>query len=197
MQPYRNDLEALEARHAALEAEVADKIRRRDEAARMLEEARARQRAEAIAADYASGGHARRQKRMVAVVLGSIAFLIAMGAAVRILHRGDDRARRMERMMAQFEAFTDDICACTDSKCAMAVTDRMTKWAQEASKTANLDDKPDAETMERAQKIGTRMSECMTKAMSVVEQDPSMRPYGAQEQGANSHGNSNDQLERE
>ena len=41
---YRNDLDALAAREAALALEVEDKIRERDTAARMLEEARARDR---------------------------------------------------------------------------------------------------------------------------------------------------------
>lgn len=41
---YRNDLDALAAREAALALEVEDKIRERDAAARLLEEARARDR---------------------------------------------------------------------------------------------------------------------------------------------------------
>jgi hypothetical protein len=41
---YRDELEALSARHTALELEVADKIRERDRAARLLDEAQARQR---------------------------------------------------------------------------------------------------------------------------------------------------------
>lgn len=197
MLPYRNDLEALEARHAALEAEVADKVRRRDEAARMLEEARAQQRAANIAADFAAGGPARRQRQMVAVVLGSIAFLIALGAVMRVIHRGDDRARRMERVMTQFERYTDEICACKDKDCATAVTDRMTKWAGEIAKDMTPDDaKPDAAAMERMTKVGQRMSDCMTKAMMM---DPSMRPYGTQEggYGNNSNANNEQQLERE
>jgi hypothetical protein len=39
---YRNDVEALAARHAALDAEVTDRTRQRDEAARLLAEASAR-----------------------------------------------------------------------------------------------------------------------------------------------------------
>ena len=198
MLPYRNDLEALEARHAALEAEVADKVRRRDEAARMLEEARARQRAATIAADMAAGGPARRQRQMVAVVLGSIAFLVALGAVMRVIHHGDDRARRMERVMSQFERYTDEVCACKDKDCAMAVTDRMSKWAAEIAKDMSPDDaKPDPSAMERMTKLGQRMSDCMTKAMMM---DPSMRPYGAQEGGyGNSNGNANNdpRVERE
>lgn len=41
---YRDDLEALSARHAALESEVAEKRRELEQAARMLEEAKARAR---------------------------------------------------------------------------------------------------------------------------------------------------------
>ena len=41
---YRNDLEALAARHAALATQAADLAEKRDEAARMLEEARAKAR---------------------------------------------------------------------------------------------------------------------------------------------------------
>ena len=39
---YRSDLDALEARHAALDADVATKTKERDAAARVLEEAKAR-----------------------------------------------------------------------------------------------------------------------------------------------------------
>ena len=200
MQPYRSDLEALEARHAALEAEVADKVRRRDEAARMLDEARARQRADVIAADVAAGGPERRRKRMVAVVLGSLAFLVAIGAAARILHRGDDRARHMDRVMTQFERYADEICECKNNTCVTAVTDRMSKWAAEISKDMTPDEKTDQSILDRAQVIGKRMSDCMTKALSVPEEP---QPYYRQEGGAysgqeggnsNSRGNSNDNV---
>src|SRR5689334_7425133 len=92
--PYRDELAALEARYAALEAEVADRERARDEAARMLAEAKARARNEEIVADVLSGGPERRRRRnltIVAAVVGVVA--IAFGG-VYLKTRKSAQARR-------------------------------------------------------------------------------------------------------
>lgn len=193
MQPYRSDLEALEARHAALEAEVADRVRQRDDAARMLAEARARERDAEIAADHASGGPARRKAFVVSVALGAVAFAAMVGAVSRITSRPNDREVRMARVMVQFEKFTNEACACTSSECVTALSDRMASWANEVAKDVGPNEKPDERTMQRAQALGQRMGECMTKAMSA----PAIgNAYETQESGISGRSNSNDSFER-
>ena len=83
---YRNDVDALAARLAAIDGEVADRTRARDEIALMLEEARALERAEAVLADRAAGGPARRRRRalLVATALGVSA--VAVLATVKVWH---------------------------------------------------------------------------------------------------------------
>jgi len=76
--------------------------------------------------------------------------------------------------MMAMRRFANEICACTTSDCARQVSDRMTKWSQEAPRK-NAGKPPtkmtDAETKE-ATEIGTRMSECMVKAMSAGSGSP-------------------------
>lgn len=64
---YRGDVEALEARVAALSADLAQRVRERDEAAQLLAEARARAHAEAYLADLDAGGPARRRRKRLSL----------------------------------------------------------------------------------------------------------------------------------
>ncbi|HTL34445.1 MAG TPA: hypothetical protein VL326_15060, partial [Kofleriaceae bacterium] len=59
----------------------------------------------------------------------------------------------------------DKMCACKDAKCAQDVSDEMTKWGQEMSKEMKDPPKMSEADTEKAQAIGMRMGECMTKAM--------------------------------
>lgn len=192
MPPYRSDLEALEARHAALEAEVADRVQQRDEAARMLAEARARERDAEIAADHASGGPARRKAFVVSVALGAVAFAAMVGAVSRVKSRPDAREVRMARVMVQFEKFTNEACACTTGECITALSERMSKWGSEVSKDADMHERPDEKTMKRAQALGERMGECMSKVMTG---DAPHSAYRTQEGGVSGHSNSNDSVD--
>jgi hypothetical protein len=193
MQPYRSDLDALEARHAALEAEVAERVRQRDDAARMLAEARAQQRNAEIAADYASGGPARRKRLAVSIAIGALVFAGMVAALARIKAR-PSYEERMDRVMAQFEQFTNDMCECKDKACAQLVSDQMQKWASDLSKDMPPAEKYDEGTMKRAAALGDRMGKCMSKAM--MSEEP-MQPYGTQQGGVNGRGNSNDTVELE
>ena len=67
--------------------------------------------------------------------------------------------------MSMMHAFKDEMCACTDTRCAQRVSDDMTKWGQEQAN--NKWDPPkmtEADTKE-ATEIGTEMGECMQRAM--------------------------------
>lgn len=66
--------------------------------------------------------------------------------------------------IAQMRTFRDDMCKCTDKDCAMGVTNAMTTWAQEMSKSfGNV--KPDDSMMKEMEQIGKELGDCTTKAM--------------------------------
>ncbi len=161
---YRSDLDAMEARVASLDAELAERSAERDEALRMLEEARARERNDRIYADYAAGGPARRFRRncwigggiLIAAILGMFAFRIMT------------RDHSMERMIDKFEGFTQEMCACPDSACSSAVTDRMTKWSVEASRDFEKSSRPTQAEMKRMTALGERLASCMTKTIEMT-----------------------------
>jgi hypothetical protein len=166
---YRDDVGALEARLETLESELAAKIRQRDEAARLVVEAKARARNDALAADWAAGGPQRRKRQRVALIVSAVMALTAAIGLFWKFHFSVDLAQeRLDRAVAQFERYTDDICACKDSACAEGVTKQMTAWAAEMAKEEPHPRPGDIDkaTMERMQAIGTRMSECMTKVLS-------------------------------
>lgn len=173
-EPYRNDVEALAARHAALAAEVAEKTRARDEAARMLAEARARQHAEARAAEASRPRHQRGVVIAVAAVaLAVIALAIWAGS-----HRKSDRERTMGRATEQLAAFTDEMCRCPDATCAQAVMDRLGQWSRELSRELPPSNDPiDSELAARISKITDRMSTCAQQAFGAREK------YGQQAGG--------------
>ncbi|MBV8756539.1 MAG: hypothetical protein JO257_04670 [Deltaproteobacteria bacterium] len=166
---YRDDVAALEARVAALSADLAVRERERDEAARLLAEARVRADADAYLADLASGGPARRRRKRLRIAALAAGLVMIVGGlfAYRARHHDD----RFEREMRTFERFTDEMCACKDNACAQHVSDDMTKWAQQVEKDWQPMPKFDEAQMKRANDMGMRMARCMQTAMSVG--DPS------------------------
>ena len=71
----------------------------------------------------------------------------------------------MEAAFEKFSEFTDEMCTCADQACAMAVSDKLSKWAETQARSGH-DPKPSNEQMRRMQELGTRLGECMAKAMS-------------------------------
>lgn len=85
-------------------------------------------------------------------------------------------APQFAEAIQKMQEFTDKMCACKDAKCAQDVSDEMTKWAQEMAKEQQDPPKMSEDEMKKATEIGTRMGECMTKAMGAElppQQDPS------------------------
>ena len=68
--------------------------------------------------------------------------------------------------MAKMTEFKDEMCKCKDAKCAQDVSDKMTKWSQEASKNAKEPPKMNEADTKRAQEIGEQMGKCMQTAMA-------------------------------
>jgi len=161
---YRNDVDALEARLATVQAELDAKTRARDEAAAMLTEARARDRADRIAADWAAGGpRRRRNNRILIAVTAAMAITAGTAAIIKISHHGPSQ---FDRAMVQFDQFTDEMCACKDKQCLDHVNDAMSKWAAEMAKNAEPIQDMTNEQRDAATKIAERMAKCMTEVMS-------------------------------
>ena len=128
---YRNDVDALAARHAALEAEVAKLARERDDAAQLLAEARAAEEAEHKRQVRAARAPARHTLAWVLAGLATMTIGVLAGLSIRH-HRLHDL--RVERALVQFSEFSDEMCACKSPECAQRVSDDMTKWGTEISR---------------------------------------------------------------
>ena len=157
---YRSDLEALLARHVALEAEVRERIRARDEVARLLAEARALEEAERQLADRAAGGPARR-RTLIAAAMTALT-LVAGSVGYRLAHPKRDH---VAEAITQMSLFTDEMCACSNAACAQQVSDAMTKWGIEMARESQLPPKLDEAATKRLTEIASRMGTCMSTAM--------------------------------
>jgi hypothetical protein len=67
---------------------------------------------------------------------------------------------------AKMAKFADDICACKDSACAQTVTDAMTKWGQDMTKSMKETPKLSEQETKDVTEIAERMGKCMQTAMS-------------------------------
>ena len=161
---YRDDVQALEARVAALSADLAVRVRERDEAARMLDEARARAHAAAYIADLESGGPARRLRKRLRIAAAMAGLAMIVGGA--LAYRARSHRDRFEEAMHRFEKFTGEMCKCKDRDCATQVTDDMTRWSMAMQKEWQPPPKLTEVQTKRATDMGMRMAECMQKAMS-------------------------------
>jgi len=122
---YRRDLDALEARHAALDAEVAAKRRERDQVGEMLHDAHEKERAAIVQADIDAGGPEWRRRRVIHIVIGVLAVVVLGLGLVRLfVIRSPAKAGSA---LSTFEQLTDEICACKTSSCAADVNDRINK----------------------------------------------------------------------
>jgi hypothetical protein len=164
MPPFRSDLDALEARHAILEAEVADKVRARDEAARMLDEARARQRDEATTARHIPRAHALSRRRVIFAMVGTMMFALGLVLVARVDDQREERARgfRATRIMVELEAFTKQVCACRDVECTLQVNETMRAWRTERAIDRDIDGS-DPRRAKKLLELGERMATCAGK----------------------------------
>lgn len=160
---YRNDVEALEARLAALDGEVAEQTRARDEAAALLAEARARAEMSGLAADWAAGGPMQRRRRRFRIAAGVAlcsALCVALTAGI-IRHHGTPN--RGDQMLLQFAMFTGEMCACRDKTCVETTSNNMTQWSMQLANESQPP-KIDDGTMKVAIQLGERMARCMSTA---------------------------------
>ena len=183
---YRNDLEALEARHAALEAEIAERTHERDEAARLLAEARERERA--MQTEIVVDPSPRRRQQMIAIAAGVLAVI---GIVVGIAHlaKQSREEARFAALYEQFERFANEVCACDDAACIDAVQQRVTQWSAQLDPDGSADSKH----AYRFLQVAERMSRCIddVRARHHIEVDD-YAPYPAQAGGVNGRSNDND-----
>ncbi len=166
---YRNDLDALEARLAAVQRDLDATTRDRDETARMLAEARDQVRNDDLAADYAAGGPQRRRRRR-AVVIASAALLATVGGIATYKLTRPSSTYRFEAIIEQFIGFETAMCKCTDKRCADAVMEGLNHWSVEMAKAEpTRAGTPTEAQMKQMQTVAEHFGECMTKAMTRAE----------------------------
>jgi hypothetical protein len=178
---YRSDVEALQARHTALDAEIIEKSRARDDVARMLAEARAREASDAYVADLAAGGPARRRRHRIRIALAALVSMLAIvGIGVGYRMSVGPRPSELEIAYHQFSLFTDEMCACRDTACASRVSDEMTKWSVQMAKQQRTPPRMTEGDTKRFTELGERMGKCMQAAMTIPDhpsnQNPPLRP---------------------
>ena len=81
--------------------------------------------------------------------------------------------------MAKMTEFKDEMCKCKDAKCAQDVSDKMTKWGQEQSKTQKDPPKMNEADQKKAAAIGEEMGKCMQTAMAATPPAGSDTPAGS------------------
>ena len=91
---------------------------------------------------------------------------IAFLAAVSLASFGCKKKGGAGEAMAKMGEFKDQMCKCTDKKCADGVQESMNKWSADNAKSAgDKPEKPSDEDMKKMQEVGTKYGECMAKAM--------------------------------
>jgi len=164
---YRDDLAALEARHAALSADVEARERERDHAALLIAEARARADDEARLREAIAGGLTRRRRSgaIIAAAIASVALVI--GVTVAALHHS--RASHMERALDTFSVYVDEVCACSDAACSTRVVDELTAWATNENVKDFDKQVPDEADMKRAAALSQRFTACMQRLQAPLD----------------------------
>ena len=101
------------------------------------------------------------EKTQMKNLMIGLTMVLAFGTVGCKKKGGSDAANAMAKM----QEFADEMCKCKDAKCAQDVSDKMTKWSQEQSKNQKEPPKMNEADTAKAQEIGKKMGECMTKAM--------------------------------
>lgn len=161
--PFRSDVDALAARHAVLEAELADKVRARDEAARMLAEARAKQHDVARGDTPRARALAQHRRRVVFACLGVMMFALGLVLVARVADQREARAHEFHaiRIQTQFEAYAAALCACPDRACVAQVSNEMNAYASGLRDEASVKSSP--VWTKRTAALGERMARCVSR----------------------------------
>jgi len=149
---YRNDLQALEARFHALDTELTERVRERDEVKQMLDEAR-------NYADWIERGPERRaRKRRIAISVFATAALVIAGVGYSMFSH---RTRKFDEALAKFSVLSDEMCACKTKACGEGVNAAIARWVDTLDK--NDKDTPSADDIKRFAPVTERYADCLTK----------------------------------
>ncbi|HLL24237.1 MAG TPA: hypothetical protein VK427_19025 [Kofleriaceae bacterium] len=158
-------MEALAARHAALEAEVAERARARDEVARMLAEAQAREQPERFVRYRCAGGVSHR-RRMVVVIASMMFVMVGIFAIGFAQGAREDAAReaRVSSMLHTMQGFTNAACACVEKTCAARVSARFTAWSSGAGAVDGL--ALQKEQLRRMTELSDELGRCLAAGLA-------------------------------
>jgi hypothetical protein len=95
----------------------------------------------------------------------TLAFAVAM-AIMSFGCKKKDGGMNSGAAMAKMTEFKDKMCACKDMACATKVTEEMTAWGQEQSKTQKEPPKMSEADTKKFAEVTDAMGKCMQTAMS-------------------------------
>src|ERR1051325_2649311 len=156
---YRNDVEALEARLRGLEIELTGHQRARDEAARLLAEAKACADHERSRFGGAIREAAVRRRRRWRWFVAGVAAVVAVAAGVALLAGYVEHRRRaldFDAYLEGYQRLVDDMCRCTDEPCVRRV-DLEIRWRFEPPEFAIA---PDTDSIDRWTELHRRRFVC-------------------------------------
>jgi hypothetical protein len=86
---------------------------------------------------------------------------------------GNGRAAEIDEAISKMNEFTGEMCACPDAACAQHVSDEMTAWGRtEAAKPDVGQGRWSPDQQREMADVTTRLTECMTRAMSGTAPGP-------------------------
>jgi hypothetical protein len=154
---YRSDVDALEARLRALNVDIAQRERDRDEVVRLL-----RDRRNCDAAVQWLEDRPRRQRRrgvLAAVLLGG---MIASGLVAYGLVPG--KQQTYEKTLQDFAGFADQACQCPDAACVDRVGSELHESTNRIVKRGAYQVQPTEAQLARSREILARLMHCTNEA---------------------------------
>jgi hypothetical protein len=165
---FRNDVEALRSRVRALDAEVIERTRERNEVTQMLQEAQGRGLDPAAPCDLVPRGRPRPRRELARLAV--VIFVLALsGSALGDClanHERSARNARAERKVERFSALVDEICRCTDTACVARMSSGFATWSADLVAGDLSSSKLDPESVQRVIELRARMRTCMIAGMA-------------------------------
>jgi hypothetical protein len=93
------------------------------------------------------------------------------------------KANTFAAAMKAMSEFKDRMCACQSTACAQAVSDDMTKWAEQQAKDQRDPPKLNEDDVKRATAIGEEMGKCMQRAMMPPPEPPTTQTPASSAKG--------------
>jgi len=150
---YRNDVDALQARLRALNIDLAERERERDEVVRLL---RDRRNCDAAVQWLDERPQRRRRHGVLAAVL--LCGVIAGGLAAHGL--APDKQQTFDKTLRDFSRFAHETCRCPDAACVQRVGDALHESTNRIVKRGAYKLKPTEAQLARSKQILARLMHC-------------------------------------